>query len=540
MSSNDTVPDRPPPIIDPNNPPIEFFSPAVASAFRALNGLRPESEITVSGPEAVNYFVGLAIVPIVLVVFLLLWLLLLSILGCCQARLETKKKKFKRKSLWICVTLLVFGSLIAWVVALGYSIASLDDLTLSQSLNELSGVMASVTAQLEGSQENVTALQQTMTDAKANCPSSNSTVQSYLSALSDLVDRTATAVTDAASRVLPYTSQTATELHAASTTLWNFFYIRTIVFSVISGVQVALVLVCFVVAAMGWAGKIREIHWFNRGCCCRGCCTPLLFFAVFTTVLMIALAALLHAVALAFSDMCSPNVNTAINRIAGQLIDYPSFATFYGTNLTEMCGALDDYSPRPLIVLCFYQTCQPQTAYVTDGVQSLNDLFSAGQDARNKSAPLIEQIRATIPSTPCTDSLDKILPNYASVVYSTYEALYILSCNSLNQLYAQAVYDTLCSVGVPRAVGMFNAWISGSIILMIALAVWLVYRMQLHNYDEDSSASETIHHDEKRPATTANDDGKGPLKVVQTGDEISKRERPPSETESSLQHINVT
>ena len=478
--SNLSYPDRPPLIVDPNYPAIEFITPGSASEFRSRNTLRPQTQVTFTGPQAVNYFVGLAIVPIVLIVFLLLWLLLLSILGCCQARLEERTRQYQRKPIWACMTFVLVGSLIAWVVALANSISSLNDLTLSQSLAHIGDMMSSITVKLEESGGNIIKIRTAMNASRINCDSPNPVVERALGNLSALVNSTSDSLDRARSAVIPYTSRTASDLYVTSDALWSFFYIRTVVFSAISGIQVALVLLCFVVAAMGWAGKIREIRWFNRGCCCRGCCTPLLFFAVFTTVLMIALSALLHAIALALSDLCSPNVNTAINRIAGQLMDYPTFASFYGANLTEMCDAANDTSPLPILVLCFYQTCRPQTAFVTKGVQALDGLFNVGREAINKSAPLIAEIQALIPSTSCADSLRGLLPNYIAVVVHAFDAISLLSCNSINQLYAQAVYDTLCSGGVSRAVVTFDAWISGSLLLMAALAVWLVFRKALH------------------------------------------------------------
>jgi hypothetical protein len=207
---------------------------------------------------------------------------------------------------------------------------------------------------------------------------------------------------------------------------------------------------------------------------------------------MMLLASCMHYLALLVTDVCAPNVNTNINRVVSQVLDYPPLVSYKGTNVSQMCEVVamnkTYQAPELLDFLCYYQTCEPTNSYMRTAINEARSLANSLKERQQQVKAFIGTIELRFPSdAPCRTSLHAIRLNILLATVNSFWALSYMSCANINRIYAAIFYEALCDSEVYLSVSMFNSWIAGTVILMFTILYWLLFRQQISSVTRDTN-----------------------------------------------------
>lgn len=495
MSENETVLIDPPPFsIDYKA--AQYAAIRTAEQFRDANGRRPVQTITVKGPEAEKYFLGLAIVPILLLCFFIFFLLMMCGFVCVaerRPRSQIPTGERKRKLMIGCQMFLLAACVISWTVAVGFSAANTQQTTiLENELLNISTILDSVSAELNNITRGALLVQNASIVVSDSCPQNITQVKTVVDKLTAIAEIASAQAIQVSSSVAPTAATVSDTFDQSADLTRNIFYIRNVIVTTISVIGMIASLAIFIAALLSLTRRRDVLLCCNRPCgrCCH-CCTPLRSCIIIGVFLMIVLCAALHVVALAVVDTCSPNVNINLNRIFGEFSGFKPFATYNGTNLDDMCDLLNDVSNPPIVaqVVCYYQTCDPTTPFATSVLDTVNTFVSTMTISKNNATTLTITIDGEISSlSECEIGLIRYVKGLAIMISSGLWLLFYLSCQNINQVYSNVFYSAICSQQVTWTVYIFNAWIVSSTFTMAAALMWVFARPYLEPTKSDENS----------------------------------------------------
>jgi hypothetical protein len=498
----------PPPFIT-NSSALPFDLAGATNTFKHQNDARPETYIMVNGPQAGSYFAGLAIVPAILIVILIIWFVLVVILGSrSRDRQLWKTRICTPTALWVILVFLIFGSLIAWVCAFAFAVSFVpQDTKITENLHEASTTLSYINGRLTNVSTNISALNQATAQISLTCSTNNSLINMAIERLSEsvfMVSQRATAVTG---DLVLLTSDLAEDFDHYADQISYYLNVRTIVVSVLAGIQMTLVLVALIMIVLRVSlndGDSRVGIKMYRGdssrkCCCsvrhgrpKCYCGPGFWFSLISVVLMMVLAACMHYLTLLVTDVCAPNVNTNLNRVVSQILDYPPLVLYKGTNVSQMCEIVATNKtyqvPELLNFLCYYQTCEPTSSYLRTTINEARRLANSLNERQQQMKAFLGTIGLGFPSdSPCRTHLRAFRLNILLATVNSFWALEYMSCANINRIYAAIFYEALCDSEVYLSVSMFNSWLAGTVILMFTILYWLLFRQQISSVTRDTN-----------------------------------------------------
>jgi len=488
-----------------------FSLPSYTAWLHDVNYLRPVTQLQIIGPESKEYILGLFIVPLVLIASLVLW----SLLVCCIVGWNSYKRRRRRSNqggglvnqysvrtkncLWIGFIIMLFASLISWMVALGFAFqfASFGD-----DVQRIATLVGNSNDHLRVINESCTNLIQETIELPVDCDSLPEEDQTQLDLIISNLTTTVIFVQQGLDDILAITEPSEASLEVVSDSLGYVLAIRTGVVIALTLSQCILVLVLLFITIARFRGSSYG-RCLKAGCCCDQCCTPLIGLVITNLILAVVLSAFIHAIVLLFADACTPNVNVNVNRVVGQALNYTEFIEYNGSSTAEMCNlTLSDSVPPPpeISFLCFYQTCDLEQDYAERVIVAIEEIVADLTALVVDIRPFIENITQSRQpssssfllksssniSTACGQDLLQVLGNATNATVNALAVFINLDCRTINTIYAAAVYVDLCANQVYNGLSKFQAVICGNVFFMCAFLVWLYFEEVFMEKEERS------------------------------------------------------
>jgi hypothetical protein len=445
------------------------------------------------------YYYGLIGVPVALLATALVCLLVICLAPvcgrCCDCSRTRTKEVYRKVAFALFVlcglgSIVCFGLLFATVpdMAASYSglrtgMASTRDLALNASRQ-----ITSFTNQVTNWTASLDLVTQACSAELSLKPSLNTTLQQIGAGLLEASQSIAQAPVDTLNSL-------AATLSTAGSTSKDFEAAASIAFNVVIALFLTLSVIFLVLTCFSFLRKERRAEGVAVSAprmCCRGacavspCCAATLAFSILFVILGVLFVLLFQVIGQASSDVCAPDVNANLQRIASQVTGGPILSTVPGEqcrpmqplNLTGLSAAEKAAFAEGYIqqrVLCYYETCSgPDNNPVAVGLNQIQQAQAKlSQAAANASAELLN-------GTSCKSALlaETEYVGLAITVVAT-ELIVLFSCSSINWLYQQIFYKTVCEGFTPLFLSQWKLLFAVCMFWITQLALFLFWHLWL-------------------------------------------------------------
>jgi len=235
-------------------------------------------------------------------------------------------------------------------------------------------------------------------------------------------------------------------------------------FTILVSVMVGICSIFLLVTLVNW--------WWQRPA--RGkrisqrfSCVVVFTIGLFCACLGIVMASILQSLTLVVADTCAPEVDQNLQRLFGQHFQAPEFSV---KDQCQPTGNLQHTASKaaPLgQIFCYYQSCTPESK-----ITQIHSLLESIANVVNVSG----LIQSPPNQTQCRVLVDDMKAYVNDALRLTLlRTLDKLSCQTINQLYRQAVHEFLCHSVVGPLGSSWRYLISASSLLLLGLAVYLYF-----------------------------------------------------------------
>ena len=448
-----------------------------------------------------SYYYGLIGVPIALLATLLVCLLVMCVAPmcgkCCDCSRTRTKEMYRKLAFALFVlcslgSIVCFGLLFATVPAMGASFSQLRSgvAESSQLALNASAQITSFSNQVSNWTASLNVVIKACSAELAIKPDLNATLQQLGSELLSASGSIAEAPIDMLNSLaasLATAGPTSSDVEAGASTAFNVAIALFLALSVLF-----LAITCF--AFLRKQRRAEGVVVSASRMCCRGACavSPCCAFTFAGSILFVVLGVLFvllfQVIGQASSDVCAPDVNANLQRVASQVTGGPILSTVPG----EQCRPVQPFNMSGLDptqqaavsaaegyvaqrILCYYEMCTgPSNNPVSVSLVKI-------QQAQAKlSAAAAEASAELANGTSCKNTLTteaKYIGLAMTVVAR--ELIALFSCSSINWLYQQIFYKTVCEGFTPLFLSQWKLLFAVCMLWTVQLALFLFWHLWL-------------------------------------------------------------
>jgi hypothetical protein len=486
------------PPVSGNYSPPNFVLRADASRLHQANSYRSVQTVTLNGPNAEPYLVGLLIVPFIMAVAIIIWSVVLCIVDgqapvasctgrrrkrapcrcCCKDPAPPKCCRDDACFVWFVITLIM--SWIAWCVALGYNFALYTTQSdIEPRLQGVSDLMLNVSGSAKALSNAMLAFANLQATILANCSSAASAPATTHSAAQ--ITSAANALLAGPVAQLPVVASQVSQFASSSEYVVT---VRVTAFGVTLLVLVILMLV-FIVGVM--LQELLPPKRLKKATCCSRAeqceiCLSRVVFLILGIFLLLACwlcAAGSYFLALANSDMCTRDVNTNLVNVLAQSLRYEPIVSYpVDANPPPAQTICDEVfannAPSALQALCFYQTCNASLKpVILDGINMTTYSLISGAQLLLLANQTILQFAVPSQVGECFGLVEDA---YHLVVFGWLQLLWILydtSCQRINPTYVWFSQELMCGSGISSALALMTCMLLGCCLMMLAVLIYV-------------------------------------------------------------------
>jgi hypothetical protein len=479
-----------------------------------------------SPQEYQAYYFGLIGVPVALLVTLLVCLLVMCVAPMCGKCCDWSPVRTKERYRKVAFTLFVlcnlgsfvcFGLLFATVPEMGASYSQLrSGMAKSRQLAlDASAQITSFSNQVSNWTASLNVVTKACSAELAIKPDLNATLQQLgteLISASDSIADVPVGMLNSLAATLATAGSTSSDLEAGASTAFNVAIALFLALSVLF-----LAITCF--AFLRKQRRAEQVAVSAPRMCCRGacavspCCALTFAGSILFVVLGVLFVLLFQVIGQASSDICAPDVNANLQRVASQVTGGPILSTvpgdecrpvqpfnMSGLNLTQQAAitAAKDYVAQR--ILCYYETCagpanNPVSVSLVKVQQAQAKLSAAAAEA---SAELAD-------GTSCKKTLTSEA-EYIGLAMTVVarELVALFSCSSINWLYQQIFYKTVCEGFTPLFLSQWKLLFAVCMLWTAQLALFLFWHLWLsRDHAWAASAAHSVREDAGEDGTQA-------------------------------------
>jgi len=410
---------------------------------------------SVQGTPAYNYFVGLIVPAVIMIIIFLIWgCSLICAKKCCKGGCS------KNVALSFFV-LFCLGSLGGWVLGLVGNVNTTNGFNaMVEGITDVQDFSQDVVG-IADQANNVTSILSALA-LEMDIQCNNSNVSFPLQGISGGLNASLpSGVVELKNQVNGFNSQIDT-YKSISVQYLAWRETGTMIVIVVIMVVLSLFMVSTTLRVMDSTPECcRPI----ARCSSRSTSCIVFIFGILLLLIIWIFVAIIHVIVTFGADLCVPSVNSNINRLVTEVANND----FSGQN--PCTGNVTG----PLGILCYYQTCQGASP-LGDQIDQLNVNSSATQmrNFRDELIGNLTQYNITINST-CFESIDSFLNGTDLIFDTVQDATDLAACSSINPVYASLLYDGVCNGLFNGLVFTYVSCIVACVFMMAAMSIFRIF-----------------------------------------------------------------